>query len=155
LTACLNRRGLIYEIEKELAKAKRYKSEFCIFIFDLDHFKSINDRYGHNGGDAVLRSVSLTLRQQLRGTDSVGRWGGEEFVGLLVNIGLQQGIQKADEIRERISEAAIEIGGDILRVTTSVGVACFTGAETLDQLVDIADRKLYEAKQSGRNKVCG
>lgn len=154
LTGCFNRRALLGEMDKELARAHRNGSTFCIIILDLDHFKSVNDQHGHNAGDAVLKAVALLLKNSIRSTDFVGRWGGEEFVCLLANTDLPHGALKAQDIRALIEQSAIDIGQGTLHVTASIGAACYTPGSSLEQLIEAADRKLYDAKESGRNKVC-
>ena len=154
LTGCLNRRALLALLESELARCSRGGDTFCVVLLDLDHFKSINDRHGHGVGDKVLVSTADVIRKQIRANDALGRWGGEEFVCLLVASDGAAGLQKAEAIRRSIEQEVIALEEGSLRITTSVGVASYAAGVSIDRLIDFADQKLYEAKQSGRNRVC-
>ncbi len=154
LTQCLNRRALMEEMGRERARCERYRSSFGLIMLDLDYFKAINDRHGHGVGDAVLVAAAERLREQLRPTDFLGRWGGEEFLCLLTHATGDAVAQKAEAMRRSLEAATIDIAGKRLEVTASVGVAVYQPGQSLDELLEAVDRALYRAKASGRNRVC-
>jgi len=155
LTGLSNRRAFIDWANREVARCSRYGDHFCVTLLDVDHFKQVNDRYGHAAGDAVLAAVSRLMSSIVRSCDVVARWGGEEFVVALPSTSLEGAMLVADRIR-----AALELhpiadpnGGQVLTVTASFGVAELEAGETLEQVVDRADRAMYAAKSAGRNRV--
>ncbi len=156
LTGLLNRRGLEQALDGELARCRRHGDDLTVAMFDLDHFKRINDDYGHAGGDAVLIRVGRFLSGSLRETDVVGRFGGEEFVLLLPHTGLDQ----SGPILERLCESLRSHTGlfdqGTLRVTASIGITCTSGrrACSASDLLQEADVALYHAKDAGRDRVC-
>ena len=156
LTACLNRRALLEELETELERARRYKHGLTILMIDLDRFKDVNDTHGHLVGDSVLKQVGDVLRKEARAVDAVARYGGEEFVLLLPDTSAEGGLAFAERLRERVEEHNFAEGDvDRLRVTVSIGVAQFPGNEVtkLESLIEMADAALYRAKNDGRNLV--
>jgi diguanylate cyclase (GGDEF)-like protein len=155
LTSLLNRRALHDHAEAELSRAARNTTPFSVIMLDIDHFKSVNDRFGHAAGDAALRLVASTLTQQVRAYDVVGRWGGEEFLILLPNTALTEARTVAERVREAIEAARLSLaaGGEV-QLTASLGVATLSGATTVTDLTQQADTALYRAKQLGRNRVC-
>jgi len=124
-------------------------------MLDIDHFKKINDTYGHNTGDVVLRSLSKMLRETLRQVDIIGRIGGEEFAILLPETGVRHAVNVAERLREKISKHAVSLDSGLpLHFTVSIGVSSLHSKEVnIDVLLSLADRALYEAKRE-RNKVC-
>lgn len=122
----------------------------CILMGDVDHFKAINDRHGHPVGDRVLRDVASILRQAVRASDPIIRWGGEEFLILLRNCDQARGIELAERIRKRIEAHSDE---DVGQVTMSLGLATLSNGESIDQLIARADQALYSSKRAGRNRV--
>lgn len=157
LTGLFNRRALTNHAEAELNRAERGE-HLSIIILDLDHFKQVNDTYGHNVGDIVLQSVSRVLQQTVRPYDWLGRWGGEEFIIILPGTGLKTATIVAERIREKVESSTVRLKGyDPLRVTVSFGVVNTTNISgnsfIFDKLVDLADKALYFSKSSGRNKV--
>ncbi len=154
LTQCLNRRALMEEMIREQARCERYQSSFGLIMLDLDHFKAINDRHGHGVGDAVLIEAATRLREQLRPTDFLGRWGGEEFLCLLTHATREAVYQKAEAMRRSLERSGMDIAGLTVDVTASVGVAMYRASQSLDDLIENVDRALYRAKESGRNRVC-
>lgn len=155
LTNLLNRRALHDHAEAELSRAARNTAPFSVIMLDIDHFKSVNDRFGHAAGDAALRLVASTLTQQVRAYDVVGRWGGEEFMILLPNTALAEARTAAERIREAIEAARLPVVNDgEVQLTASLGVAALTGAASVQELTSQADTALYRAKQMGRNRVC-
>lgn len=123
------------------------------FLFlDIDHFKSINDTYGHDVGDEVLKTVADTLKKDLRVGDIVARWGGEEFIAILLGANEEQAKMKAEQIRAEVEKIVFE-KPEGLKVTISIGVSEFEDGKTFEDLVKHADEALYASKQNGRNKV--
>ncbi|MBI3210804.1 MAG: diguanylate cyclase [Candidatus Solibacter usitatus] len=154
LTGLWNRRSILQELERELSRAIRTGASVGVLILDLDHFKSINDRYGHLAGDEVLRKVGEILLASVRPYDSVGRFGGEEF--LVVLAGCDQTIvdTRAEAFRFAIASQAAQFEGQSIPITASVGASVFehdVPCEPMD-LVRAADEALYEAKRAGRNR---
>jgi diguanylate cyclase (GGDEF)-like protein len=153
LTALLTR-GAFFEIsDHEFARARRSRTPLSIVMADIDRFKSINDRFGHPGGDEVLREVARRLLVTFRKEDAVGRYGGEEFVALAVGCEGADAIGLAERFRQAVEREPFAIGAEWLDVTTSVGVVTGTAADGMQELVRAADEALYCAKSSGRNRV--
>jgi diguanylate cyclase (GGDEF)-like protein len=151
LTGLANRRSTLDWLGRFLRVSNKDGTPLALVIFDIDHFKAINDCFGHPTGDAVLVRVAELARQQVRGEDLVGRIGGEEFVWMLPGVSPPQARELAERLR-----AAIEFGsadGDLPRVTVSVGLAQFRAGDTAEKLLARADAALYVAKDGGRNKV--
>jgi len=153
LTGLLNR-GAFFEIgDLEFARAKRSRTPISIVMADIDHFKSINDRFGHPGGDDVLREVARRLQATFRKEDAVGRYGGEEFVALAVGCEGPDANRLAERFRQTVECEPFAIGAEWLDVTTSVGVVTGAAADGVLELVRAADEALYCAKTAGRNRV--
>ena len=150
LTGVPNRRHLMTVAEHELARAQRYGGALALFMVDIDHFKTINDTFGHQAGDHVLIEIASRLRRSLRGSDMVARWGGEEFVVLLRDCALPDALRLAEDIRAAIAELPFGAMGSL---TVSVGVAEARASEDLTTWLERADQALYRAKRSGRNEV--
>lgn len=153
LTGLLNRRAILERLDTEMSRARRQQSELSIAVLDIDHFKLVNDNYGHAVGDEVLRDFSQRLRAVLRDYDTVGRYGGEEFLAVLPNICAIRNEDIFDRIRTSIGGEPFKTSVGALKVTTSVGAACTDGKETVDGVIHLADEALYEAKRAGRNQV--
>jgi two-component system cell cycle response regulator len=154
LTGLLNRRAFGAALTAELARAERSGAMFSVLLFDLDHFKSINDRFGHAAGDAVLTTVGKLLPQTVRAYDKVARWGGEEFAVLLPATNAEDAATVGERVRDEMSRAIVECDDQRLSFTTSVGVATATRGESFESVLERADRGLYSAKAAGRNLVC-
>jgi diguanylate cyclase (GGDEF)-like protein/PAS domain S-box-containing protein len=150
LTNAYNRRYFTQQLEVEIERAKRADRKFSLIMLDIDRFKSINDRFGHNAGDLVLKSIAEFIKNRIRKIDCLARWGGEEFVILLPDTPVDKAAVLAEELRESISKMNIP-GVD--RVTASFGVAGYCSEDTSDTLVQRADNMMYEAKVAGRNCV--
>lgn len=150
LTGLYNRHYIFEKLNDEIERAKRFGKKFCLILLDIDDFKNINDRFGHDVGDYVLFEVAQVLRDTTRSVDTVGRLGGEEFIIICPNTDIVGGLIIAEKIRSSIGELNIP---DVGRITVSVGVAEFTGEETAHELIKSADTALYRAKRSGKNKV--
>jgi diguanylate cyclase (GGDEF)-like protein len=153
LTDLANRRRFMEVINLEVARAARLASPLTLVLFDLDHFKQINDRFGHQVGDAVLRSTAAVIRGRVRETDISARVGGEEFAVLLPGTDLSGGQSLAENLRRDLSRL-VEVPGHDWRLTASFGVAEFVTGEVADTLIASADRSLYQAKEKGRDRVC-
>jgi len=153
LTGVLSRRNIESKLKDELVRVKRYGRPFSLIMVDIDHFKKINDRYGHLFGDLVLEKVAKNMSQKIRDVDYVGRMGGEEFVIGLPETPRQAAFEVAEKVRKSISEVTYEENPEV-RVTISGGVSCAPDeGDQLNQLLEIADKKLYQAKGDGRNRI--
>jgi diguanylate cyclase (GGDEF)-like protein len=155
LTGCANRRFFLTMLQSECDRAARYEESFCVLAIDIDHFKQINDRFGHHAGDQTLSRFADVTRSALRKTDRLGRTGGEEFMGLLPNTHSAEATQIAERIRAAVAGLGNPLGSKDLAITVSIGVACSgaTMKETAEQLSIRADEALYRAKRNGRNRV--
>ncbi len=159
LTGCYNRGYLMEHLPKEIKRAVRYLHPLSIAMTDIDHFKNVNDTYGHQAGDAVLRSFVELIRSSIRdGVDWVARYGGEEFVIVIPETELKCAEKMAERLRRKIETTEISIGNDRrIKITASFGVVCFDPKEkkemSTDKLIKEADKMLYEAKNEGRNRV--
>ncbi|MFA5912463.1 MAG: GGDEF domain-containing protein [Burkholderiales bacterium] len=154
LTAILNRRAFMLEYERELSRCTREKVGLALAIFDIDHFKDVNDNYGHLVGDQVLRRIADTLRASLRGHDVLGRYGGEEFALLMPGADTAAAMTGTERVRLAVGERPIRVGEVSIPVTISAGVAAFgVNGSDWESLLRSADAALYEAKRGGRNRV--
>jgi diguanylate cyclase (GGDEF)-like protein len=156
LTGLCNRRHFMTQLGFEVTRGRRTVHQFTLIMLDLDHFKHYNDTNGHPMGDALLRSFSQLLTQTLRQTDLIGRYGGEEFIIMLLDTSPEEGIRTAEKLRAAIESASFSGGGQQPggRVTASLGAAFFPAdAQTEHELIDCADRALYLSKEKGRNSV--
>ncbi|MDC8454347.1 GGDEF domain-containing protein [Marinobacter sp. DS40M6] len=154
LTGLANRARLSDIFKREQQRSRRYNTPMTLLALDLDHFKEVNDRYGHDTGDLALQHVARIFRECLRATDLAARLGGEEFGILLTNTNGQQGLEVAEKIRIAVASTPLTVNNDVVRLTLSGGVAEFgPDGETLRQLVREADKRLYEAKNRGRNLI--
>ncbi len=161
LTGILNRRAIQDRAAAELSRLKRGQTRpaLSVIMLDLDHFKQVNDTYGHAVGDEVLRQVAERLSKQVRAYDWVGRWGGEEFLIVLPGTGLPEACAAAERLRQCLAATPATIaGGRTIALSASLGVASLSVTEaaevSLDEVVRQADRALYRAKAQGRNQVC-
>jgi two-component system cell cycle response regulator len=154
LTGLMNRRAFREQLESEMLRSRRYATKLCCLLFDIDHFKNINDKHGHATGDAVLSAMGDLLRRTARQTDVTCRWGGEEFVVALQYCNLAGAVITANRLREEIQQMSISSSvGETVPITASFGVAEFNAEDTIDTLIDRADQAMYEAKTAGRNRV--
>ncbi len=150
LTTIFNRRKIEETLLEEHEKFTRYGLPFSLIILDIDHFKTVNDSYGHKEGDEVLRSLSALIRDNLRKSDMFGRWGGEEFLIILFNTPLPEAVEVAEKLRELVAGHAFSIPQ---QVTISLGVGEIHPEEKLDAFIRRVDGLLYKAKESGRNRI--
>jgi diguanylate cyclase (GGDEF)-like protein len=161
LTGIFNRRHFYHQARLELARACRYGHPLAVIMLDLDHFKRINDIYGHAVGDQVLQAVTQAVRQVLRVVDLFARYGGEEFIILLPETDLQAASLTAERLRRQIAGQPLHLDQQLIKVTISLGACAFDPSvailpptpESLDFLINLADQALYEAKNSGRNRT--
>lgn len=152
LTFLFNRRMIVRELQDEVLRAERYNNMLSISIIDVDKFKLVNDTYGHPVGDEVLKQVACQLRDHIRHPDTVGRYGGEEFLILLPNSDAKAATEQAVRLGKEIREMVVTIKEHELKVTVSIGIAQFkAGVDTWDTLLNRADNAMYEAKNNGRD----
>lgn len=153
LTGLPNRRDMLRTIDNEIQRVTRSKKPFCFIFIDIDHFKNVNDTYGHACGDEVLKHVSATIRNLLRKYDVLARYGGEEFLTLLPETDLEGAKIVAERFRKTIENTTVIFGKLSIKVTITLGVAQYDHALGADKSIQMADRALYEGKETGRNKV--
>ena len=154
LTRLPNRRHFDDHLGHRLAEWQRHRRPFGVLMMDVDHFKHVNDEYGHEIGDATLRVVARTLNANCRSFDVVARWGGEEFGAIISNVETQQLVLVAEKFRTMVAVSHLRIPGRAVRVTVSIGAAIAKADDTFEALLKRADQALYEAKRQGRNRVC-
>jgi diguanylate cyclase (GGDEF)-like protein len=152
LTGLYNRRHLDEELGRQLSNSDRHQDPLCVLLLDIDHFKKINDSFGHPAGDLVLRAFADLLRSELRANDIVGRWGGEEFLVIMPRTDLAGALEVAERLRGATAESAVRAGIWSIGVTVSGGCVLSTGDQT-DPVLQLADTCLYAAKASGRNRI--
>lgn len=153
LTGCYNRREFAVQLKRTIASAVRYQNSLSIFMLDLDHFKAINDTYGHQAGDEVLKKVSGLVRENMRSGDILARYGGEEFIAILPETDKIKAMELADRLRMKIASNPVVYEGRSIRVTASFGVAQFDRRADMERMIHDADSMLYRAKSNGRNTV--
>ncbi|MBW3227589.1 sensor domain-containing diguanylate cyclase [Marinobacter adhaerens] len=155
LTGLLNRREMSRVLDEELQRARRYQRPMAVLWVDFDHFKDVNDTYGHAAGDSVLRAISRLLLGSVRSVDSIGRFGGEEFVIALPEMDLEEAQETAERLRRKVAEEPQPLGnGEAVPLTISVGVAVYPDhGQTASTLCAAADKAMYLAKDRGRNCV--
>jgi len=155
LTQAFSRRYFMGRFEEELKRSKKFKLKLSFLMIDIDHFKEFNDHYGHLVGDAILREVSRTIKDNIRQVDFMGRYGGEELSVALTDTDKKQACLAAERIRAAVESESIHAYDENLRSTVSIGISSFPDdASEVKSLIDKADKALYQAKQSGRNRVC-
>lgn len=150
LTELYNRTKIDEELELAVQKFKRYQNSFSLVMIDIDHFKSINDQFGHQTGDKVIKEFANYLQQRTRAVDISGRWGGEEFLIICPETKLEGVLELGEDIRQEVAQKDFSIPQ---QVTVSIGVAEYKGKETIEQLLHRVDQKLYQAKEAGRDRV--
>ena len=155
VTGLLNRRRILEVAGEECGRTERYPEMLCFAMFDIDHFKSINDRFGHSAGDTALLLVAQAAKAQLRQQDRIGRYGGEEFLVVLPQTSLEGAMHVTERVRAAIEAVDSHAGGSEQPLTVSAGVAEAAPGEALDDVLKRVDAAMYEAKASGRNRVVG
>ena len=153
LTCLPNRRYIELKVKQSLEDLQQFGRPFGLLMFDVDHFKQVNDRHGHDTGDAVLKVISETMTKSLRANDIVGRWGGEEFLAVLLDVdaGLLRGL--AERCRSLVAESGALSGESRIYVTVSVGATLVTREESIYEAIKRADQLMYVSKSSGRNRI--
>lgn len=153
LTGLWNRPAILDVLYRELARGKRESTPVGLLVVDIDRFKAINDTYGHRSGDAVLMHIARLMQSNLRSYDTIGRYGGEEFLIVLPNCDLNAAANKAEKLRAAVSMALFTTKVCTLAVTVSLGVACSDNIQGAEALIHAADEALYQAKRNGRNRL--
>jgi len=154
LTGLLNRREFNRRISEEIARAKRHKTSICLALFDIDHFKKINDTYGHNAGDAVLKELGELISVNTRSCDIAARYGGEEFALILPETSLNEGYELLERLRDRVEKQYFHLSYSPIQATISVGVAQYDFMDSCAaDFCERTDKALYQAKRNGRNRV--
>ena len=154
LTGMSNRRDIMSRLSNELKRSARYEYPVSTILIDIDHFKQINDTYGHGVGDRVLIALAKILNNGIRETDSAARWGGEEFLICLPYTSCEDAEKVAEKLRRTIAESCVINDEEQIAITISAGVAEHQRESSMDDLIRAADEALYEAKEKGRNRVC-
>jgi len=154
LTGVRNRAGMAELLERDLQSARRTGTPLSVLMVDIDHFKMINDQYGHAGGDAALIAVAQQLEENLRAVDAVFRFGGEEFMVVLPNTDMPYLLQVAERLRKSVEDMVVVHEGQRIKLSLSFGAAIVRKDESQHQLLQRADAALYMAKENGRNRVC-
>jgi diguanylate cyclase (GGDEF)-like protein len=153
LTGLLNRHAFTILVDRLFAEHRREPRPIAVLLADIDHFKAVNDRHGHQAGDAIIREVARLLLQRLRTTDLVVRWGGEEFLAVLKGCDLAEARRIAEGLRQAVAAAPVVAGDLRIPVTISIGVSQFAGPEPTENMIARADKALYAAKRRGRDRV--
>ena len=153
LTGLNNRRSMFHQVEINDKRSDKNCQGTTLIMIDLDHFKQVNDTYGHDHGDAVLIQVSDLIKNSLRVTDIVARWGGEEFLILLPKTNIEQGFTVAENIRKTIANCTINYDGIEHNVTSTLGIASYSQHSNFEETIQLADKALYKGKRLGRNQV--
>ncbi len=154
LTNIANKKAVIDELNKQESTYKRHGTNYSVVFFDIDHFKNINDTYGHDAGDVILKSLGLLFKRYARDIDMIGRFGGEEFVAILPNTDKEGAYKFAEKLRQIIQKTKFMYKSTRINVTVSGGVASRNETNSDEETLKLADKRLYVAKKSGRNKVC-
>ncbi|MCX8063628.1 MAG: diguanylate cyclase [Candidatus Hydrogenedentes bacterium] len=153
LTGVLNRRGILERLEEEIERGYRKGYQICVAMFDLDHFKKINDTYGHQTGDEVLKGFVKILQNHTRPYDSIGRLGGEEFLLIVPEISESEAILILEKLLNEIRKSPIYTHNNELKITTSIGGIIINGKLNVDKVIKLVDESLYQAKERGRNQL--
>jgi two-component system, cell cycle response regulator len=151
LTGIWNRRTILEALDSEFSRSQREHSPLTVLMLDLDHFKRINDAFGHQAGDSVLREIASRLQSEIRPYSSVGRYGGEEFLAVVPGCNGSSSFKVAERLRNRVSASPIQFATSATPVTVSVGLACMAEDPNPESLIRRADEALYRAKKAGRN----
>jgi len=154
LTGMSNRRDMMSRLSNELKRSARYKYPVSTILIDIDHFKRVNDTYGHGVGDRVLIALAKILNNGIRDTDSAARWGGEEFLICLPHTFCKDAEKVAEKLRLSVAESCVINDEEQIAITISAGVAEHQRESSMDDLIRSADDALYKAKEKGRNRVC-
>jgi two-component system, cell cycle response regulator len=153
LTGLPNRRAILDRLREELARTKRHNDMLAVGMFDIDHFKQVNDTYGHQTGDDILCGLAKILTETNRGYDAVGRLGGEEFLVITPMKAGKNWITIYDRLCAKIAGSKITTRSGVLSITVSIGVVCADIDKTVDEILESTDKAMYRAKNEGRNRV--
>lgn len=153
LTGLFNRRYILERIEEKLPEIRRHQLNFCVMMMDVDHFKHVNDEFGHAAGDEVLRTTAQILMREIRQGDIVARYGGEEFLMLLPMTEISSAELLVERLRDTIQKQTYRFEGTLISITASFGITQYVLQDTADRMIDRADKALYQAKLAGRNCV--
>jgi diguanylate cyclase (GGDEF)-like protein len=153
LTQLSNRRDALHILQREQARIERNKEPLSVILCDVDHFKKINDQYGHNAGDAVLIDLAKIFTSNIREQDCIARWGGEEFLFILPQTLAENANQVAEKIQETLKNHLVEYENDKIKVTVSMGIEQLNNNHSIDEVIKMADQYLYQAKYAGRNQI--
>jgi two-component system cell cycle response regulator len=153
LTEVASHSQMFAVLHQAIKLAKRNNSSMCVCMVDLDHFKRINDSHGHLVGDAVLRDVAARMQAAVRVFDTIGRYGGEEFVIILENTSVETAREVIERVRRRVGDSPINVGGTSIDVTVSAGIAVLRPGDTAESIIERADSAMYSAKKAGRDRI--
>lgn len=153
LTQLPNRRGVFKTVRSEVERALQSRTDFTLLLLDIDHFKKVNDQWGHSAGDFVLKETARIMRESLRTQDILGRWGGEEFLILLPRTDLTGARVLAEKVRSTIEDNSMVYEGERIAITISIGGVLHRTDLGMDKNLELADRALYRSKETGRNRV--
>ena len=153
LTGTANRRSMLALMRQEMQRSERSSAPLLVALLDIDHFKRVNDSYGHQAGDRSLQIFAREVQASIRATDTLARWGGEEFLILLTDAEIAVGLACLERVRARIAAAVVVFGGAEIRFTVSIGVTEFQLGDSVEKTIDRADLALYAAKAQGRNQI--
>lgn len=153
LTSTFNRKHMHELMQVEVKRSERSQSHLLIAMLDIDYFKHINDAHGHRAGDHALQAFAKALQGEIRSSDTLARWGGEEFIIMLTDVTLDQGAVSLERVREKVEAVAISYQGATINLTVSIGVAQHLAGDSIEQTIERADRALYAAKSRGRNLI--
>lgn len=154
LTQLYTRDYILKKIDESIKRYKNNREEFTLIMLDIDYFKDLNDQYGHCCGDFILKSISDLLRNNLRKTDIIARWGGEEFLILLPAMNLINAYAKTKQLLKKVREKVYTYDNHEISTTISFGIATYDSDISVDEIIKSADQKLYQAKNNGRNQIC-
>ena len=153
LTCLPNRRYVEMKVKQSLEELQQFGRPFGLLMFDVDHFKQVNDRHGHDAGDGILKAISQTMAKSVRENDIVGRWGGEEFLAVLFDVNARLLRDLAERCRSLVAESGVLTGGSRISVTVSVGATLVVREDSIHAAIKRADQLMYVSKSNGRNKV--
>jgi diguanylate cyclase len=153
LTGLYNRREYDMLFQHEMERANRLNTPLSVGIIDLDHFKQVNDTYGHAAGDEVLKRTARLFRENLRTMDVVGRWGGEEFIIMLPEIAIDQAQMTCNRLLTALAATDIDVGSASIKITATIGITQLLPGDKMDEIISRADEALYKGKEAGRNRV--
>jgi diguanylate cyclase (GGDEF)-like protein/PAS domain S-box-containing protein len=153
LTQVYNRRYIDYQLDSFISEYEKFSQSFGVVFIDIDNFKLVNDKYGHNIGDEILKLVSRTVNTNIRSKDVFGRWGGEEFILLVRTKSIDHLKMITEKLRVLVEHSSYKDDNHDISVTVSLGGVIFNGEMNKDKVIEIADKNMYEAKSTGRNKV--